>query len=287
MKVVFVVLHYCQVNVTLDCIKSILKLKGEKEVVVVDNASPDGSGAVLKNKFINNDIVHIILNDRNLGFASANNIGYAYAKKELNADVIVVLNNDTLIEDDRFEEKLLSSPLLHKCHVIAPDIINKAGSHQNPKAMRPPKYNEIIRNYNKARINRIIYSIPIIGEIKSWFASSPKYNLSKREITDEMIVPHGAAVIYTPLWVAKEDIAFYPGTFMYVEESILIYYIINHHYKTAYCPDLVIIHLEDVSTKSRFKTNRKRIVFQLKHSIQSHQLLIDFIKKNSLENVVV
>lgn len=287
MKVVFVVLHYCQVNVTLDCIKSLLVLKGEKEIVVVDNASPDGSGADLEKKFINNDMVHVILNDSNLGFASANNIGYAYAKKELKADVIVVLNNDTLIKDECFVEKLLSSSLLKEYHVIAPDIINKAGFHQNPKAMRPPKYNEIIRNYNKARIVRFIYSIPIIGDIKSWFASSPKYNLSKRETTAEMIVPHGAVVIYTPLWVAKEDIAFYPGTFMYVEESILIYYIINHHYKTAYCPDLVIIHLEDVSTKSRFKTNRKRIVFQLKHSIHSHQVLIDYIKKNNLENIVV
>ncbi len=286
MKVAFVVLHYCQISVTLDCISSLLHLKGNPLVVVVDNASPDGSGIVLRDKYKGNGVVHIILNNRNLGFASANNIGYAYAKKELAADVITVINNDTIIKDKDFVEKLTKSPFLQSHHIIAPDIINIAGIHQNPKALQAPKYKSIVKNYRKAKLNRILYSIPLIGEIKSMLASPPKYNQKKIEGMLEMIVPHGAAVIYTPIWVQKEDIAFYPGTFMYGEESILIYYVINHHYKTLYCPDFEIIHLEDISTKSRFNNKRKRCLFQLKHSIESHRLLIEYIKKNGLENVV-
>ena len=286
MKIVFVVLHYCQISVTVDCISSLLRLKGNPLVVVVDNASPDGSGSVLKERYKGSGVVHFILNNHNLGFARANNIGYAYAKKELAADVIVVINNDTIIKDKEFVEKLLSSPFLHSHHIIAPDIINMAGNHQNPKALQPPSYKLIINNYRKAILNRLIYSIPIIGDIKSIMISSSKYHQPKREEIIEMIVPHGAAVIYTPLWINKEDIAFYPGTFMYCEESILIYYIINKHYKTVYCPDFEIIHLEDISTKSRFKNRRKRSLFQLKHSIESHRILIEYIKKNGLEKVV-
>lgn len=286
MKVVFVVLHYCQVNVTLECIKSLLGLKGVKEVVVVDNASPDGSGAKLKNIFINNDMVHVILNDSNLGFASANNIGYAYSKKELKADVIVVLNNDTVIKDDCFVEKLLSSPLLQKYHIIAPNIINKEGKHQNPLMLKPRPYKEICNIYRHLGFLKIIYSIPIIGDIKAKnsfsYKKRPTVNSDREQ---EMIVPHGAAIIYTPLWIKKEDFAFYPGTFMYVEESILYYYIMNHDYRIVYTPKLEVYHLEDVSTNTRFKKKRKKALFQARQIRKSYKVLMSYIEQNSLFNL--
>ena len=286
LKIAFVVLHYCQQSITEDCISSLLLLKGNPMVVVVDNASPDDSGCLLKDKYRDNKSVHVILNDRNMGFASANNIGYTFAKNELNAELIIVINNDTIIDDNLFAEKLLSSPLIQKYHVIAPDIINKSGVHQNPKAIKAPRYDAILKNFKKAKINYFIYSIPIIGDIKALLAKPPKYNFSKKECLIDMVVPHGAAVIYTPLWVNKENFAFYPGTFMYGEESLLIYYIINNNYKTIYCPDLEIVHLEDISTKSRFKNKRNRCLFQLKHSIESHKILLKYIKDNHLESIV-
>lgn len=284
-KVAFVVLHYCQVDVTMNCIDSLLNLKGDPQIVVVDNASPDGSGIQLKEKFKANKKVYVVLNDANLGFATANNVGYRYAKDELGAEVIAVINNDTIIEDTLFIEKLLASDFLSKYHIIAPDIINMEGLHQNPKAMHVPNYKKIVNTYRKAKVARLIYSIPVIGDIKAMMATPPKFNTSKQKGVCEMIVPHGAAVIYTPLWIKKEDIAFCPGTFMYVEETLLSYYIIKHHYKTLYCPDFKIIHLEDVSTKSRFKNKRKRSLFQLKHSIKSHQVLINYIEENGLKYV--
>lgn len=285
MKVAFVVLHYCQIEVTLDCIKSLLRLKGDSNVVVVDNASPDGSGKLLEEKFKGLNMVHVILNDSNLGFASANNIGYTYAKKELGARIIIVINNDTTIEDTHFVEKLLASDFLNSYHIIAPDIINKEGLHQNPKAKQIPKYETILKNYKKAKVARLIYSIPLVGDIKAMLVSPPKFNTPKQEGVCEMIVPHGAAIIYTPLWVMKEDIAFCPGTFMYVEETLLYYYIIHHKYRTVYCPDFKVSHLEDVSTKFSFKNGRKRSLFQLRNSIESHQVLIKYIEENGLINI--
>lgn len=283
MKVVFVVLHYCQVNVTLGCIKSLLHLKGEKDIVVVDNASPDGSGAVLENKFINNDIVHVILNDSNLGFASANNIGYAYAKNELKAEVVVVLNNDTVIKDDCFVEKLLSSPVLNKYHIIAPNIINKEGRHQNPFMLKPRPYKEICSIYKQLGLLLFLYSIPVIGDIKA--NNSLSYNVMPAvnfEKAQEMIVPHGAAIIYTPLWINKESFAFYPGTFMYVEESLLYYYVMAHKYRTVYTPELEVYHLEDISTNTRFKKKRKKALFQAKQKRKSYKVLMNFIEQNHL-----
>lgn len=277
MKVVFVVLHYCQVNVTLDCIKSLSELKGDKEIVVVDNASPDGSGVELENKFINNDIVHVILNDSNLGFASANNIGYTYAKKELKADVIVALNNDTVIEDSDFIEKLVTSNLLNKYHIIAPDIINKIGEHQNPFALRPLNYIECLQSYRKLKLLKIIYSIPILGDIKAKYRITPPKEKPKH-FPFEMIVPYGAAIIYTPMWIDNEDIAFFPGTFLYLEEELLFYYAKKHHYLISYSPILKIHHLEDVSTNSCFKDRRKKALFVVKNNLKSYKVLINYLK---------
>lgn len=58
------------------------------EVIFVDNASHDGSVEWVKKKYPKTKIV---VNDRNLGFAEANNIGYEVSKGEY----VLFLNNDT------------------------------------------------------------------------------------------------------------------------------------------------------------------------------------------------
>jgi len=285
MKVAFVVLHYCQVDVTFNCIDSLLNLKGAPQIIVVDNASPDGSGKQLDEKFKGSNQVFVILNDANLGFATANNIGYAYAKQELGAEVIAVINNDTIIEDSLFIEKLLTSDLLSRYHIIAPDIINKEGLHQNPFALQPLKYGEMVRNYKRLGILQLLYSIPLIGDLKARVSFSNNEKRTDAGNILEMIVPHGAAIIYTPLWVNKEDIAFYPGTFLYLEEELLFYYVLHHNYKTIYVPDLKIHHLEDVSTNAQIKGHRKKALFQIKQLKVSYKVLKEYITTYKLQTL--
>ena len=284
-KVSFVILHYCQANVTIDCIESLLCLIGEKQIVVVDNASPNGSGKMLEEKYRNNGIVHVVLNSENMGFASGNNVGYAYAKEKLGAKVIIVINNDTLIKDELFLEKLLSSTVLDHYQIVAPDIITLNGSHQNPFALKPLSYAECISSYRKLRLLQIVYSTPIIGDVKAKSKFSPMSRPNESENIQEMILPHGAAIIYTPLWVNHEQFAFYPGTFMYLEEEILYYYILKHNYRTIYLPELKIIHLEDVSTNTRFKKKRKKALFQIRQLKKSYRVLLSYIKENKMYSI--
>lgn len=285
MKAVFVVLHYCQLQVTLDCIGSLLNLNGEPLIVVVDNASPDGSGKLLKEKFQGNKNVHVILNNENLGFATANNIGYIYAKKELGANVIIVINNDTLIKDVSFIERLLTSSLLNKYHIVAPDIITLNGTHQNPFAKKALSYKECLSNLRKLHLLQLLYSIPVLGDIKAKVKLSPKSRQNESEYIQEMIVPHGAAIVYTPLWVKNEEFAYYPGTFMYLEEEILYYYILKQNYRTIYFPELKFFHLEDVSTNTRFKKKRKKALFQIKQLKKSYRVLLGFIEENKMYSI--
>ena len=79
--IVFVVLHYKVFEETRKCILSLLKLQGDKRIVIVDNHSPNNSGRKLVEEYKNMPEVKVIITQYNLGFACGNNIGYQFAKK--------------------------------------------------------------------------------------------------------------------------------------------------------------------------------------------------------------
>jgi GT2 family glycosyltransferase len=63
------------------------------EVIVVDNNSTDGTPEYLKEAEEDFPNLRVILNDSNLGFAAANNIGL----RQATGDYLVLLNNDTIV----------------------------------------------------------------------------------------------------------------------------------------------------------------------------------------------
>ena len=77
------------------CLESILKNQGDLklEIIVVDNASKDGTAGMVKKLFPQ---VNLIANANNLGFATANNQGI----KKSQGEFILVLNPDTEIVED-------------------------------------------------------------------------------------------------------------------------------------------------------------------------------------------
>ena len=68
------------------------------EVIVVDNASTDGSPELLREEAKRDGRVRLVLNETNAGFAAANNQGLALAT----GDVLVLLNNDTAVTRGAF-----------------------------------------------------------------------------------------------------------------------------------------------------------------------------------------
>lgn len=72
------------------CLESLRKalLGVSHEIIIVDNASADGSGAFLTTEFPD---VHLIQSDKNLGFTGGNNLGAKFAKGRF----LLLLNNDT------------------------------------------------------------------------------------------------------------------------------------------------------------------------------------------------
>lgn len=104
------------------------------EIIIVDNASPNGDGPLLKESFPN---ITVICSDKNLGFSGGNNLGYQYAQGEH----ILYMNNDMTITKpflktlvNRLQSGnhigLVSPKIKYEHH---PDIIQYAGyTSMNP-----------------------------------------------------------------------------------------------------------------------------------------------------------
>ncbi|MES0342275.1 MAG: glycosyltransferase, partial [Candidatus Humimicrobiaceae bacterium] len=100
-------------NYLNDCLGSLDKLdypKNKIEILVVDNGSTDDSVKFVKDKF---PLIKIIQNNKNNGFAKANNQAAELAKGEY----IAFLNNDTKVDKNWIIELL--KPIYKNREVVA------------------------------------------------------------------------------------------------------------------------------------------------------------------------
>lgn len=90
-----VVLTYNNLDLTKKCLASIDACTADvrHEIVIVDNASSDGSPDYLRAYANGRSDVKLLLSDENTGFAAGNNLGLAAASGEY----LVILNNDTVV----------------------------------------------------------------------------------------------------------------------------------------------------------------------------------------------
>jgi len=98
--VCIVILNWNNYEDTSECIKSIERCTYPSlDVIVVDNASEDGSFERLSQEF---DWCHFIRNEQNIGFASGCNTGIKEALS-MESDYVLLLNNDTIVCDGFLE----------------------------------------------------------------------------------------------------------------------------------------------------------------------------------------
>lgn len=91
---VVVVLNWRGREDTLACVASLAAGSGEATVVVVDNGSADGTLEALA---LDWPAVKRLALERNYGFSGGMNRGIRYALDVLEAEVVTILNNDTVI----------------------------------------------------------------------------------------------------------------------------------------------------------------------------------------------
>ena len=101
-----VILSYNTRELLVNCLSSIREVINEVscELVVVDNASSDGSVEAIQKLKIRDHIykskLKIVVNDKNLGFAAGNN----KARSEVRGDYVLFLNSDTEVPKGTLRE---------------------------------------------------------------------------------------------------------------------------------------------------------------------------------------
>jgi hypothetical protein len=93
-KICIVILNWNGFDETAACLWSLRRVEyGNYEVILVDNGSTDGSPDEIARRFPE---VHMIRNEKNVGFDEGNNIGIR-ASLARGADAVFLLNNDTVV----------------------------------------------------------------------------------------------------------------------------------------------------------------------------------------------
>lgn len=95
MDISIIIVSYNSLDFIKNCISSIVEHVGDNsisfEMLIVDNDSDDESVEYLKGQVRKNDSINLIINNKNMGFSKASNIGASGAKGEY----LLFLNPDT------------------------------------------------------------------------------------------------------------------------------------------------------------------------------------------------
>lgn len=222
------------------------------EVFVVDNASVDGSQAMVKKKFPR---VRLIENRKNLGFSKANNL----ALRQVRGRHVLLLNPDTLIQEDTLtvlKEYLDTHPDVGAAGV---KLLNPDGSFQlGSRRGLPTPWVAFTRIIG---LSRVFPGSRLFG----------RYNMTYLDPDKES----DADVLTGSLMYVRRNILdkigyFDEDYFMYGEDVDLSYRIKQAGWRIIYVPETQAIHYKGESTKKgemSFVTHfyKAMLIFSRKH----------------------
>jgi hypothetical protein len=236
----------------LDALRSFLPLRGiTGEVLVVDNASSDGSAEAAEREFPE---VRVIRNQRNLGFAGGVNVGLAAAQEPL----ICLLNTDTLVTGDalpRLVEYAASHP---EAGIVGPRVTNRDGTLQASCFRFPSLLN-------------LLLSATFLYKL---FPGSSFLN-RERFAGADLSIPRKVDVVSGCCFLIRRDVLARIGPldedyFMYAEETDLCFRARAAGFEVHYAPVGEIVHFGGGS--SRLASRRMFLEFR--------RSLLRFFRKN-------
>jgi GT2 family glycosyltransferase len=232
-----IIVNYNVKNLLEQCLSSVQQAteKIDDEIIVVDNASTDGSIEYLCPLFPH---VQFISNKNNVGFATANNQALQIAKGKL----VLFLNPDTKVPPDCFT----------KC-IQFMDGHNKAGA----LGVRMVNGENKFLKESKRGVPTPIVSFWKLSGICSLFPRSAyfaRYYLGNLDenVTQEADVLSGAFMMVRKEVLEKTG-GFDEQFFMYAEDIDLSLRIKKMGYKNYYFANTTIIHYKGASTKKDFR----------------------------------
>lgn len=274
----FVILHYKNLNDTLEAIASIRKNTSKKnKIIVVDNASLNSNDA----KVLSKRCDELIINSENLGFAKANNIGCKKAIEKYSPDFLCVINNDILICQKHFDEKIRRLYEETSFDILGPKILTDGGDSVNPFPVYQTD-DEVIHAIKNAKMWIHIYRNP---QLRYLYRFYKKIKPSKKQVFQNgkkrtfQVGLHGCALVFSKKYYQKYADVFYPDTFLYHEEEFLYERAKRDQLIMMYDPEIEVFHKEGASLDQSFSVPEEKMIFRYTEMIRSLEKLLEY-KKN-------
>lgn len=243
------------------CLHSVQKAMSslQGEIIVIDNASKDGSRSYLEPLFPD---INFIWNAENTGFARANNQALQFAK----GDFILFLNPDTIVPEDCFNKCLNFFERHPDAGAIGVRMLDGKGSFlpESKRSFPSP----VISFYKLSGLTRLFPRSRIFG----------KYHLG---YLDEH-ANHEVNVLAGAFMFIRKDVALQIGGFdeqffMYGEDIDLSYRIqktihpvTGEHYKNYYLSETSILHFKGESTKKGSLNYVRMFYLAMSQFVQKH-----------------
>lgn len=238
-KISIIIVSFNTSSLLLNCLAALYKaiqfahLTDKSEVIVVDNASYDGSSQKVAERF---PFVSLIQNKENAGFAKANNQGIRYAKGEY----VFLLNSDTEITKDALAHLLTSAESQENLGAIGARLLNFDETFQ-PSLGFFPHLAKIF--FWMSFIDDIPFLLPII---KPYHVESGKFY----EKFQEVDWVSGACVLVTRAAIQKVGVLD-ENIFMYGEEVEWCYRMKKAHFRILYTPTALVFHKKGSSGEGK------------------------------------
>jgi GT2 family glycosyltransferase len=232
------------------CLSSLYEtLQGiDYEIVVVDNASMDGSTAMVRHSFPE---VRIIENRENLGFARANNQAMAVSKGQY----FLLFNSDAFATPGAIQSLVNLAKVQPDIGVVGPQLLNLDGSFQASHTPFPTLRQEFLMLTGLGRLL-----------VSRWYPSRGPEENRGPQVVDYV---EGACMLVRRK-VFEELGGLDEGYFMYVEEVDWCYTMKQAGWQVWYQPAAKVFHVGSGSSKHRRAEReadlyRSRVQFFRKH----------------------
>lgn len=229
------------------------KLKNRIKVIVLDNASSDGSVEMIKQDF---PWVKLIIRKENTGFAKGNNI----AMKQSNTPFILLLNSDVYLEENSLYKALAYFRVNLNCDVLGARL-NYSDGRLQPSAGALPN-----------PVNLIFW---ILGLRGGFHPKSKRYFSKAHQVGWVM-----GAFLMLKRQVFEKTGGFDENLFMHMEEVEWCKRIKDLGFKIWYVPSVEAVHLHGASTNfdlsASFLNELKGIKYYLKKYYPSYCLPTKF-----------
>jgi O-antigen biosynthesis protein len=236
-----VIVHFKVPDFLQRCLLSIreAELYDQSEIIIVDNASLDGSKEKIINEFT--EVMWIGLKS-NIGFGKACNVGAQSASGEY----VLFLNPDTLISKNTLSESVRFTKEHNNAVLMGPKTLNTDGSLQ--VSCRRSFPTPSVAFYRLAGLSRIFPKSKRFGRYNLSFLDSDK--------VAEVDAVSGS-FMFLPAKIFRETGGFDETFFMYGEDLDLCYRVKENGCKVIYNPKTQIVHFKGRSSAKMSLNSRK------------------------------